>query len=73
MPVFHIIETAYPAIAVRTTRNRRSAEMLLSYFGEGFEIAEDISGDIREKTVDILAELRDTVYTDLRKPICRSQ
>jgi regulator of replication initiation timing len=66
MPVFHIIETAYPAIAVRTTRNRRSAEMLLSYFGEGFEISEDVYGEIREKTVDILAELRDTVYTDLR-------
>jgi hypothetical protein len=47
MPVFHIIETAYPAIAVRTTRNRRSAEMLLSYFGEGFEITEDVCGDSR--------------------------
>ena len=66
MPVFHIIETAYPAIAVRTTRNRRSAELLLSFFGEGFEITEDVCGEIREKTVDILAELRDTVYTDLR-------
>ena len=53
MPVFHIVETAYPAIAVRTTRNRRSAEMLLSYFGEGFEITEDVCGGIREKTVDI--------------------
>lgn len=66
MPVFHIIETAYPTVAVRTTRNRRSAELLLSHFGEGFEIAEDLCGEIREKTVDILAELRDTVYTDLR-------
>jgi hypothetical protein len=66
MPVFHIIESQYPKVAVRTTRNRRSAEMLLSYFGEGFEITEDVCGEIREKTVDILAELRDTVYTDLR-------
>lgn len=67
MPVFHIVETAYPTVAVRTTRNRRSAECLLSSFGEGFEITEDVYGEIREKTVDILAELRDTVYTDLRK------
>jgi hypothetical protein len=67
MPVFHIIETAYPTVAVRTTRNRRSAELLLSHFGEGFEIAEDLCGEIREKTVDILAELRDSVYTDLRR------
>ena len=66
MPVFHIVETGYPTIAVRTTRNRRSAECLLSSFGDGFEITEDLCSDIREKTVDILAELRDTVYTDLR-------
>lgn len=66
MPVFHIVESQYPTVAVRTTRNRRSAEMLLSYFGDGFEITEDVCGEIREKTVDILAELRDTVYTDLR-------
>ena len=67
MPVFHIVESQYPSVAVRTTRNRRSAELLLSFFGQGFEISEDICGEIREKTVDILAELRDTVYTDLRK------
>jgi 3D (Asp-Asp-Asp) domain-containing protein len=66
MPVFHIIETAYPTVAVRTTRNRRSAELLLSHFGEGFEIAEDICGDIREKTVDVLAEFADTVRANLR-------
>ncbi len=66
MPVFHIIETAYPTVAVRTTRNRRSAEMLLSYFGEGFEITEDACGEIREKTVDVLAEFADTVRANLR-------
>jgi len=67
MPVFHIIETAYPKVAVRTTRNRRSAEFLLSHFGDRYEIVEDLCGEIREKTVDILAELRDSVYTDLRR------
>ena len=67
MPVFHIIETAYPTVAVRTTRNRRSAELLLSHFGEGFEIAEDLCGEIREKTVDILAKLQNSVYTDLKR------
>lgn len=61
MPVFHIVEKAYPKVAVRTTRNRRSAELLLSHFGEGFEITEDLCGNIREKTVDVLSEYRDTV------------
>tara|TARA_R110000822_G_scaffold5031_11_gene21856 strand:+ start:8780 stop:8983 length:204 start_codon:yes stop_codon:yes gene_type:complete len=67
MAVFHIVETQYPNVAFRTTRNRRSAECLLESFGDGFEITEDLCSDIRKKTVDILAEFQDTVYTGLRK------
>jgi hypothetical protein len=66
MPVFHIIEKQYPTVAVRTTRNRRSAEFLLSHFGDRYEIVEDLCGEIREKTVDVLAEFADTVRANLR-------
>lgn len=66
MPVFHIVEKAYPAVAVRTTRNRRSADLLLSHFGSDFEIVEDLCSDIREKAVDVLSEYADTLRAELR-------
>lgn len=56
MAVFHIVKKDDPGFAVRTTRNRRSAEFLLSGFGESYEIIEDICSDIRKSTVDVLKE-----------------
>lgn len=70
MAVFHIVEKAYPTVAVRTTRNRRSAEFLLQHFGDGFEIVEDLCGQLREKTVDVLSEYRDTLRVAIKESSC---
>ena len=67
MPVFHIVDKQYPAVAVRTTRNRRSAEFLLQHFGNDYEIVEDLCSEIREKTVDVLSEYRDTVRVGFKE------
>ena len=56
MGVYHIVEKAYPAVAVRTVRNRRSAEFLLLHLGDSYEIVEDLCSDIRKKSVDVLAD-----------------
>jgi hypothetical protein len=56
MAVFHIVRKDDPRFAVRTTRNRRSADFLLSGFGEDYEIVEDLCSDVRKKTVDVLAQ-----------------
>ena len=67
MSVYHIIEKAYPTIAVRTTRNRRSADFLLSGFGDDYEIVEDLCGEIRTKERDVFQEHGDNMARQLRK------
>lgn len=66
MAVFHIVEKAYPAVAIRTVRNRRSAELLLTHLGDEFEITEDLCSDIRLKTVDVLDEHAYSIEKELR-------
>lgn len=73
MAVFHVVEKEYPTVAVRTTKNRRSAEYLLSFFGEGYDIIEDLCGGVREKQVDILTELSYKIREELGVERCRSR
>lgn len=67
MAVFHIVEKALPSVAVRTVRNRNSALLLLSHLGDDFEIVEDLCTEIRQKTVDVLAEHAYNMDRELRK------
>ena len=65
MAVFHIVKKDDPRFAIRTTRNRRSAEFLLSGFGQDYEVVEDLCSDIRESSVDVLSEYADTIRSQL--------
>lgn len=65
MAVFHIVNKDYPKVAVRTVRNRRSADFLVSGFGPDYEVIEDECGDIRKKSVDIMTEHRYNLYKEL--------
>lgn len=56
MAVFHIVEKALPSVAIRTVKNRRSAELLLTHLGDDFEIVEDLCTDIRQKELDVFQE-----------------
>lgn len=57
MAVFHIVHKDDPRFAVRTVRNRRSAEFLLMHHGPDYQITEDLCTDVRLSTaVDILTE-----------------
>lgn len=66
MAVFHVVEKAYPTVAIRTVRNRRSAELLLTHLGDEYEISEDLCSDIRLKTVDVLDEHAYNMDRELR-------
>lgn len=65
MAVFHIVEKANPAVAVRTVRNSAAARVLLSHLGEDYEIVHDLCSDIRQKTVDVLSEHAYTMNIEL--------
>lgn len=67
MAVFHIVEKAAPSVALRTVRNRNAALLLLSHLGDDFEIVEDLCTEIRQKTVDVLAEHAYNMDRELRK------
>ena len=68
MAVFHIVRKDDPGVSIRLTRNRRSAEFLLSGFGEDYEIVEDICSEIKfSDRVDVFTEHGYNMSRQLRK------
>lgn len=67
MSVYHIVRKDDPRFAVRTTRNRRSADFLLSGFGDDYEIVEDLCSEVRAKKRDVFAEHGYNISRQLRK------
>lgn len=67
MAVFHIVHKDDRRFAVRTVRNRRSAEFLLMHHGPDYRITEDLCTNVRlSTTVDVFTEHGYNMSTQLR-------
>lgn len=57
MGVFHIVHKDDPKFAVRTVRNARSANLLLTHLGKDYIVVEDICTDIKlSERMDVFTE-----------------